>query len=73
MISFAPLWATIKGRGMNKGELQKMTGFSSSTIAKLAKNEVVKLDVVERICEALEVLINDVVEITHSKGANMKS
>ena len=48
---------------MNKGDLQKLTGLSSSTIAKLSKNEVVKLDVVDRICEALNVPIEDVVEV----------
>ena len=66
MISFDPLWVTLKAKGMNKGELRKLTGFSSSTIAKLAKNEVVKLDIVERICEQLDVPIADVVEIRKS-------
>lgn len=66
MISFDPLWATLKAKGMNKGELQKLTGLSSSTMAKLSKNEVVKLDVVDRICEKLEVPIYDVVEIKKS-------
>ena len=66
MISFDPLWVTLKTKGLNKGELQKLTGFSSSTIAKLSKNEVVKLDIVERICEKLDVPIEDVVEIRKS-------
>ncbi len=66
MISFDPLWATLKVKGLNKGELQKLTGFSSSTIAKLSKNEVVKLDIVERICEKLDCSISDVVEIRKS-------
>ena len=64
MISFDPLWRTLRAKGLNKGELQKLTGLSSSTIAKLSKNEVVKLDVVERICREMKVPIYDVVEIT---------
>ena len=63
MITFDPLWHTLKSKEMNKGDLQKLTGLSSSTIAKLSKNEVVKLDVVDRICEALKVPISDVVEV----------
>ena len=63
MITFAPLWRTLKAKEMNKGDLQKITGFSSSTMAKLSKNEVVKLDVVDRICTGLQVPIYDVVEI----------
>ena len=66
MISFDPLWATLKAKMINKGELQKLTELSSSTMAKLSKNEVVKLDVVDRICEKLEVPIYDVVEIKKS-------
>ena len=63
MITFDPLWRTLKSKEMNKGDLQKLTGLSSATIAKLSKNEVVKLDVVDRICEALKVPIYDVVEV----------
>ena len=71
MITFDPLWRTLKSKEMNKGDLQKLTGLSSSTIAKLSKNEVVKLDVVDRICEALNVPIYDVVEsIQESPSSN---
>lgn len=71
MITFDPLWRTLKSKEMNKGDLQKLTGLSSSTIAKLSKNEVVKLDVVDRICEALKVPIYDVVEsIQESPSSN---
>lgn len=66
MITFDPLWRTLHTRSMNKGDLQKLTKLSSTTIAKLAKNEVVKLDVVDRICAALACQIQDVVEIKKS-------
>lgn len=63
MISFDPLWRTLKAKYMNKGDLQKLTGLSSATIAKLSKNESITLDVVDRIAVALKVQIYDVVEI----------
>lgn len=66
MITFDLLWQTLRAKHLNKGDLQKLTKLSSTTIAKLAKNEVVKLDVVERICEALDCDINDVVAIKKS-------
>ncbi len=72
MITFDPLWRTLADRQMSKGDLQKLTGFSSTTIAKLSKNSSVMLDVVDRICEALKVPIYDVVEViqesTHSNS-----
>ena len=67
MVTFDPLWRTLHDKHMNKGDLQKLTGLSSSTIAKLAKNEEVKLGVVDRICEALQVPIYDVVECVSRK------
>ena len=70
MISFDPLWSTLASKQMNKGDLQKITRLSSTTIAKLAKNEVVKLDVVDRICGALQVPIYDVVEIVPDSAGN---
>ena len=62
-ISYDPLAKTLIDRKMNKGDLQKKTGLSSTTIAKISKNESVTMDVIGRICEALECPIYDVVEI----------
>lgn len=69
MITFDPLWQILKTKGMNKGDLQKATGLSSSTVAKLAKNEKVSLDVIERICTELKCPIYDVVEILPDDSA----
>ncbi|MCR5738437.1 MAG: helix-turn-helix transcriptional regulator [Lachnospiraceae bacterium] len=35
MITFDPLWQILKTKGMNKGDLQKAVGISSSTVARL--------------------------------------
>ena len=71
MITFDSLWRTLKSKEMNKGDLQKLTGLSSSTIAKIGKNESVTLDVVDRIATALKVPIEDVVEsIKESPSSN---
>ena len=47
---------------MNRGALQKLTSLSSTTIAKIGKNESVTLDVMDRIATALKVPIYDIVE-----------
>ena len=65
MITFDPLWRTLQARSLNKTDLQKLTGLSSATIAKLSKNDAadsVMLEVGDRICGALKVPIYDVVE-----------
>ena len=70
MITFDPLWKTLTAKHMNKGDLQKKTGLSSATIAKLSKGEDVMISVVDRICEALQVPIYDVMESTNALADN---
>lgn len=47
---------------MNKTELRDQVHMSSSTMAKLSKNQEVTLDVLMRICETLDCKIEDVIE-----------
>lgn len=47
---------------MNKGKLQELTGISSATMAKLAANKVVSLDVIDKICKVLNVQPGDIME-----------
>lgn len=61
-ISYNGLWKLLIDNGMNKGELCKKTGLSSSTMAKMTNNESVKLSVIERICKELDCNIGDIVE-----------
>lgn len=66
MISFDPLWKTMTEKKVSKMELCEKTEISRSTLAKMGKNEKVALDVIERICTALDCDISDVVEIRKS-------
>ena len=49
---------------MKKSALTELADVSSSTIAKLNRDEYVSLEVLERICRALRCDIGDVVELT---------
>lgn len=62
-ISYDPLWKTLVDKHWNKVDLQKSTKLSSATIAKMTNGDSVTLDVIGRICEALECPVYDVVEI----------
>ncbi len=62
-ISYKPLWRELLERDMTKMDLRQATGISSCTLAKLGKNEAVKLDMLIKICEALNCRIEDVVEL----------
>ena len=48
---------------MNKMELKEVAGLSKGTITKMVKNESITVDVLTRICNALDCDGNDVLEI----------
>lgn len=63
MISYKPLWHTLLDKGVRKTELLKQIGISFSTLSKLNKDQYVALEVIERICLALDCNIEDVVRV----------
>ncbi|WP_044932382.1 helix-turn-helix domain-containing protein [Butyrivibrio sp. AC2005] len=62
-ISYNKLWKLLIDKKMKKGDLQRETGMSPNTVAKLGKDEMVSLDAIIRICQVLECDIGDVMEI----------
>ena len=62
-VSYNKLWKLLINKKMKKKELSQAAGISNSLIAKLGKNENVTVDVLVRICNALECNIDDIVEL----------
>lgn len=62
-LCYNKLWKLLIDKGMNKTDLKNLTGLSQSTIAKLTNGENVNTDILERICEALNCNLEDIVEI----------
>ena len=63
MISYNKLWKMMIDCGLNKTQLREKTGISTNAIAKMGKGEHVSMDVLVKICKALQCDIADVVEI----------
>lgn len=61
-ISYKPLWRLMLEKDMKKLELRDLVGMSNNTLARLGKNEGISMDVLERICVALDCRIEDIVE-----------
>lgn len=61
-ISYNKLWKLLIDREMKRKDLKEITGLSSSSMAKLGKNELVTLEVLIRICDVLNCQIGDVME-----------
>lgn len=66
-VSYDPLWKTLVDRHMNKKEQKEAAGLSKGTITKMGKNEPVTVDVITRICSALDCDVNDVLEIKDNR------
>lgn len=62
-VSYNKLWKLLIDKNMKKKELGKAAGISNSLIAKLGKNENVTVDVLVRICSALDCGIDDIMEL----------
>ncbi len=62
-VSYNKLWKLLIDKNMKKKELGEAAGISNSLIAKLGKNENVTVDVLVRICSALDCGIDDIIEL----------
>ncbi|WP_341827342.1 helix-turn-helix transcriptional regulator [Trueperella pyogenes] len=67
--TFKPLWKLLIDKDMTREQLRKDTGLSSATMAKLAKDGNVTIEVLARICQALDVQLSDICQITKKEGA----
>lgn len=61
-LSYNKLWKLLIDKDMNKTDLRELTGLGQATIAKLSKGENVNTEVLDRICNALDCTIEDIVE-----------
>ena len=66
-MSYKKLWKLLIDKDMNKTDLRKVAGISSSSLAKLGKDENVTTDVLLRICKALDCELDDIVEIERTE------
>lgn len=62
-VNYKPLWKLLIDKNMSKVQLREATSISRSTIVKMTNNEYVAMDVLVRICVALNCGLDDIVEI----------
>ena len=62
-INYKPLWKLLIDREMSKTDLREKTSIARSTVMKMTNNEYVALDVLVRICVALDCNLDDIIEI----------
>ena len=61
--SYKKLWKLLIDRDMSKTDLRLKAGISTMALAKLGKNENVSMEVLKKVCTALQCDIGDIMEL----------
>lgn len=61
-MSYNKLWKLLIDKNMKKSDLRKNAGISSSSLAKLGKDENVTTEVLAKICNVLKCDVSDIME-----------
>lgn len=67
-VNYKPLWKMLIDRDISKSQLREKTSIARSTMVKMTNNEYVAMDVLVRICIALNCGFDDIVEIERDCG-----
>ncbi len=62
--TFKPLWKKLIDLDMTKEELRKKLCISSSTLARMRKDEYIAMKILSDICGELDCTPNDIIEYT---------
>ena len=68
-VCYNKLFKLLIDKRMKKTELRKMTGISPNTLTKLSNNEFVSMEVLVKICRALNCDVGDIVEVVQGSDS----
>ena len=69
-VSYKKLWKLMIDKDINKTQLCERAKISTNAMAKLGKNEDVRVEVLSKICLELGCTLDDIMEIIPDEGAN---
>ncbi len=61
-VSYKRLWKLLIDKDMKKKDLEKNTGISNYVISKMNRGDNITVDIIGRICRALNCTPNDIME-----------
>ena len=62
-VCYNKLWKLLIDRGLNKTQLCKEANNTTNAMARLGRNEDVRVDVLVKICTVLNCTVDDILEI----------
>ncbi len=66
-VTYTKLWKSLLDKKLKRTDLKEIAGISSSTLAKLGKDEYVSMESIDRICAALKCDISEVISVSNEK------
>lgn len=70
IISYKKLWKLLIDKDMKKGDLQKAAGISWASVTKMSKGEPVSMEILMKICHALNCNIGDIMDLIPDETEN---
>ena len=67
-VSYKKLWKILIDKDMKKKDLQAAAGISWTSVTKLSKGETVSMEVLMKICKALDCNIGDIMYLIPAEG-----
>lgn len=64
MISYEPLWETMKEKGVSTYTLRVKMGFAAATLGSLKHNRHVSTHTLQKLCNLLDCRVEEIIEIT---------
>jgi len=70
MISYEPLWKTMKEKGFTTYTLRYIHGLGGGTVQRLVKNESVSTNTLNDLCRILGCTLHEIVEYVDDESNN---
>ena len=69
-VSYNKLWKLLIDKGMTKTQMRLQADISTTTLAKLGKNETVSMDVLLKICKLLDCNVGDIMDVINEEAGS---
>ena len=69
-ISYNKLCKLLIDKGMTKTQMRLQADISTTTLAKLGKNETVSMDVLLKLCKLLDCNVGDIMDVINEEASN---
>ena len=66
-LSYNKLWKLLIDKGITKTEMRLKADISTTTLAKLGKNETVSMEVLLKICKVLDCNVGDIMDVINEE------